>query len=73
MRVMELMKQRCRRVLEWVAALTVTVTVFHCILQSITFFSATAAFQKIADNRMRDLGWGRRLKPLGPLTRRWRS
>ena len=36
MRVVELMKRRCRRVLEWAAALTVTVTIFHCILQSIT-------------------------------------
>ena len=33
MRVVELMKRRCRRVLEWAAAVTVTVTVFHCILQ----------------------------------------
>ena len=58
MRVMELMKQRCRLVLEWAAALTVPCNSFSLYFtEYYTFFSA-AAFQKIADNRMRDLGWG---------------
>ena len=58
MRVMELMKQRCRLVLEWAAALTVPCNSFSLYFtEYYTFFSA-AAFQKIADNRMRDLVWG---------------
>ena len=59
MRVVELMKRRCRRVLEWAAA--VTVTVFHCILQSTPPLLGCSSRQKNAatqKNEKRDLGMG---------------
>ena len=69
MQVMKLMKRRCRRVLEWAPA--VTVTVFHCILQLriLLLFSAAAALEKMLKRRKmkkRDLGMAGRSEPLGP-------
>ena len=69
MRVVELMKRRCRRVLEWAAAVTVTVTVSLYFREYSSFFSAAAALEKMLKRRKmkkRDLGMAGRSEPLGP-------
>ena len=68
MRVVELMNRRCRLVLEWATAVTVLVTVSHCILQSITPSSPLQPSKKLQENEKRDLGGGQRLKPLVAVT-----
>ena len=70
MRVIELMKRRCRRVLEWAAAVTVPCNSFSLYFREYSsFFSAAAALEKMLKRRKmkkRDLGMAGRSEPLGP-------